>query len=99
MHSYVPDHFDLRNQHYQLSGSLQLREIFHKALTVLSNDTYDDIMRGLCTQPVQEFNNVFSEEMTEWLFKADDENFGMDIAALNIQRGRDHMIQGYTDYR
>ena len=68
-------------------------------MTLLANDTYDDIMRGLCSQPLQEFNNVFSHEMTEWLFPEKEKNFGMDIAALNVQRGRDHMIPGYPAFR
>ena len=35
--------------------------------------------------------------MTEWLFANKD--FGLDIVSLNVQRGRDHQIQGYTTYK
>ncbi len=48
---------------------------------------------------MHDFNNVFSPEMTEWLFKNDKDDFGMDIVALNVQRGRDHRIHGYTAYK
>ena len=46
---------------------------------------------------VQDFNNVYTEQMTEWLFANKD--FGLDIVSLNVQRGRDHQIQGYTTYK
>ena len=76
-----------------------LRNVFHNPLHTIEDNNYDDLIRGLSAQPMQRFNNMFGREMTEWLFADPDEDFGMDIAALNIQRGRDHMIQGYTAYR
>jgi hypothetical protein len=42
---------------------------------------------------------MFTPEMTEWLFPPEGKDFGLDIVALNIQRGRDHQIQGYTEYK
>ena len=50
-------------------------------------------------QAAQDYNNKFTTEMTEWLFPAKGKDFGLDIVALNIQRGRDHQIQGYVAYK
>ena len=50
-------------------------------------------------QAAHDFNNKFTGEMTEWLFKAKGKDFGLDIVALNVQRGRDHQIQGYVAYK
>ena len=58
---------------------------------------FDDIIRGQAAQPLQEFNPVFSEDITEHLFTRG--HFGLDIVSLNVQRGRDHQIQGYTTYK
>jgi peroxidase len=60
---------------------------------------FDDFMRGLGSQSLQEFNNIYTEEMTEWLFAENNQSHGLDIVALNVQRGRDHQIQGYTAYK
>lgn len=99
LHTYIAGAFILRNKRYDVSNVMRLRDVFHNPLHLLANNTYDDIMRGLCTQSLQDFNNVYSHEMTEWLFPEKDENFGLDIVSLNIQRGRDHQIPGYASYR
>ena len=60
---------------------------------------FDDLTRGMIAQPLGDFDTSFTHEMTEWMFAAPDENFGDDINSRNIQRGRDHQIQGYTFYK
>jgi len=63
----------------------------------VKENNFDNLLRGHVSQSLQEFNNVYSEEMTEWLFATKD--FGLDIVSLNVQRGRDHQIPGYTTYK
>ena len=99
LHTYIAGHFELRDRFFRLHRNLRLRDVFNNPVITMSNDTYDDLMRGLCGQPLHAFDNVFTGEMTEWLFKNSEDNWGMDIAAINIQRGRDHRIAGYPEYR
>ena len=99
LHTYVSGRFELRDHRYRPTRSLKLRDIFHDPLQLLANNTYDELTRGLAAQSVHDFNNVYTSEMTEWLFAEKDKDFGFDIVSLNVQRGRDHQIQGYTNYK
>ncbi|CAH1270785.1 PXDN [Branchiostoma lanceolatum] len=60
----------------------------------------DSIMRGLTAQPHQDFDRSMVSGLTNRLF-ADPpgSDRGLDLAALNIQRGRDHGLPGYNAWR
>ncbi|WAR22967.1 PERC-like protein, partial [Mya arenaria] len=57
-----------------------------------------DICRGLTRSPVEKVDKSLTEQITNHLFERE-RGFGGDLAATNIQRGRDYAIPGYQAYR
>jgi len=99
LHTYVGGRFDLLDKLYRKKSSMLLRDVFHNPLPLLQNENHDDLIRGLAAQPLREFNAEFTPELTEWLFQEKPQDFGSDLVARNIQRGRDHQLQPYLHYR
>lgn len=59
----------------------------------------DAIMHGSLSQPAQTPDQFFGKQITSHLFAMNPPNGpGMDLPALNIQRGRDHGIPGKKNY-
>lgn len=59
----------------------------------------DELMTGLVSKAMANFDSKVTEELTNHLFEESGRPFsGMDLVALNIQRGRDHGLPGYIKY-
>ncbi|KAF2367819.1 hypothetical protein FHG87_001411 [Trinorchestia longiramus] len=76
----------------------KLRRLQFSPFFLYEEGAHDSLIRGLAIQPSQQFDNYFSEELTNHLF-ARNNSFGMDLVALNLQRGRDHGLPPYVQWR
>ena len=69
------------------SPGLLLRDLFFDPVIAFSDNDSNDFIRGMTTQPVQQFDNLMTIELTQHMFQGQNP-FGLDLASLNIQRGR-----------
>ncbi|CAH1796651.1 unnamed protein product [Owenia fusiformis] len=60
----------------------------------------DSLVRGLVNNPGYNTDRFFSKQITKSLFTPSPPmGIGTDLVSLNIQRGRDHGLPGYNEYR
>ncbi|XP_065315508.1 chorion peroxidase-like [Gordionus sp. m RMFG-2023] len=59
----------------------------------------DSMLRGSFTQLAQAMDENFVPDIKHNLFKREKQFFGRDLLSINLQRGRDHGIPGYNEYR
>ncbi len=71
-------------------GHLSLKDAFFNLQPILT-DGIDPILRGFAFQRSQEVDNLVIDDLRNFLFGAPGSG-GLDLPALNIQRGRDHGI-------
>uniref|UniRef100_A0A8C9KZ91 Thyroid peroxidase n=1 Tax=Phocoena sinus TaxID=42100 RepID=A0A8C9KZ91_PHOSS len=81
-------------------GLLPLRDAFFRPWRLLEEGGVDPIVRGLLATPakLQVQDQLMNEELTERLFVLSDSGT-LDLASINLQRGRDHGLPGYNEWR
>ncbi|XP_077547271.1 salivary peroxidase/catechol oxidase-like [Haemaphysalis longicornis] len=58
----------------------------------------DNIIRGLLRRPGQHYDSFITVGVTQHLYRLRNDSYGLDLIALNLQRGRDHGLRPYVDY-
>ncbi|KAL3222577.1 hypothetical protein MRX96_028359 [Rhipicephalus microplus] len=58
----------------------------------------DNIIRGLLRHPGQHYDSFITEGVTHHLYRLRNDSYGLDLIALNLQRGREHGLRPYVDY-
>ncbi|XP_046572556.1 myeloperoxidase-like [Haliotis rubra] len=99
-HSMIRSFMSSFNEVHANVGQDRLSDTFGNTNLILSatNRHVGHYCRGLVEDCVQSVDSKLSQEVTDHLFPDDDGN-SLDLAALNIQRGRDHGLPPYTHWR
>lgn len=93
-HSLISEEVLRLNNNDASIGSLTLREVFFAPDHYSNEGDINYILRGFCKQKCQKLDAKLVNSLRNFLF-GQPGNGGFDLAALNIQRGRDN---GLTDY-
>ncbi|KAL0279058.1 UNVERIFIED_CONTAM: hypothetical protein PYX00_000696 [Menopon gallinae] len=100
-HSLLRPHIPRMGPNYHpVDPPILLRDGFFNPDMIYQANMVDEIVRGLISTPVETLDQFITGEITNHLFEDKRIPFsGIDLAALNIQRGRDHALHSYNDYR
>ena len=79
-------------------GALALRDAFFAPARIVDEGGIAPILRGLAAQSCQTVDVRIIDDVRNFLFGPPGAG-GFDLAALNIQRGRDHGLPSYNDMR
>jgi len=79
------------------SGTELLKDHFFNT-SLVTTGKLDQLLVGLDRHQAVRMDNALTDQVTERLFETV-AGRGMDLAALNIQRGRDHGLPGYNAFR
>ncbi|XP_028652751.2 peroxidasin isoform X1 [Erpetoichthys calabaricus] len=81
-------------------GHIPLHKAFFSPFRIVNEGGIDPLLRGLFVVPAKMRvpSQLLNKELTERLFSMA-HAVALDLAAMNIQRGRDHGIPPYNDYR
>ena len=103
-HSLVRPTFPRLDRFYQSMGDLNLLDSFGNPSAFQSSLGTDPILRGLLTTNARNRDEFVTNVLTDHLFEAAPSGTGwdsipgapgLDLAAMNIQRGRDHGLPPY----
>ncbi|CAG0923541.1 unnamed protein product, partial [Notodromas monacha] len=98
-HSMVPSTIERWSPKHRFIGAQRLSELLRQPFDLFKGGWSDQYMSGLVNQVSQGMDEAMSQEVTNHLFQDPMAEFGLDLAALNIQRGRDHGLPSYNDFR
>ncbi|XP_035706315.1 peroxidase isoform X2 [Folsomia candida] len=98
-HSLLPHRIERWSVAHKFIDSKELSRLIRQPFDILKPGYVDTYLLGMVNQLAQAMDEGVTEQVTTLLFKKPHKHFGMDLAAINIQRGRDHAIRGYTEYR
>ena len=98
-HSLVPDQFEQLDKGYnEKIKPVLLQQAFRNRNFILSNGI-EGTMFGLLKNTSRPVDNKFAFSLSRRLFVPVGSEGHRDLTALNIQRGREHGLPGYNEYR
>lgn len=76
-----------------------MRDLIRQPFDLYRAGVIDEYFMGMANQVAQAMDDSVTQEVTNHLFKKPGQPFGIDLAAFNMQRGREFGIPSYMEYR
>ena len=100
-HTMVTEQILLLDENCQeYSDALSLIDVFFNP-SIIREEGIDLILKGLAVQTQNSVDLKITDNLRNFLFgdPSSGQSFGLDLASLNIQRGRDHGLPNYNSVR
>lgn len=98
-HSMVMNDVVLRGQNAKTLQKMKLTDLFFGEDILNEPNMFEAFGRSLLWQSPGNVGSSFSPATVEQLFANSSENLGLDLVALNLNRGRDHGLPSYIQMR
>ncbi|CAH0553301.1 unnamed protein product [Brassicogethes aeneus] len=97
-HSLIAGRLDLVKEERSSFQNLRLSDWLNRPAILEEGNNFDELSRGLATQPELNSDQYHDSEITQYLFRGN-QQFGSDLKSFDVQRNRDHGLASYNDYR
>ncbi|XP_021203081.2 chorion peroxidase [Bombyx mori] len=82
----------------EVHETISIPEVMFQPSRMRLRHFLDRLLIGLTLQPMQSVDPFISEGLTSYMFRGTNP-YGLDLASINIQRGRDYGVRSYNSYR
>lgn len=97
--TFVQGSFERYNKFHEFVSSERLRHLFKRPFLLYEPGVIDEFVAGMINQASQSYDPFLSEDLSGHLFQPPELSFGHDLAAINLQRGREQGLPGYNLFR
>ncbi|XP_030852379.1 peroxidasin homolog isoform X3 [Strongylocentrotus purpuratus] len=100
-HSQIPSELEIRDNKHFSRTAVPLHHAFFNASAMhdAANNGMNGFVLGNIAQKVNKVDRHVTSAIQGHLFEEEEDGFGLDLLAMNIQRGREHGIPSYVEYR
>lgn len=98
MHTLIPKSIDFVGDQGKL-GQVDLSETFNNPSILYERGAFTHLLNGLSSESSSDYDNLFTNQVSHHMFRPLGASSGIDLIAVNIQRGRDHGLPPFNTFR